>query len=133
MNAKSLFILLLFNIFGLNQALIAQSIFDKWPELKSFHGVMSQTFHPAEKGDLKPIKMRSEEMKEKAAILAKSKAPEEFQTDQIKNAVTRLKVDSKKLHKIVKNKKSDAEITKAITDLHDVFHEIVGLCKDEQH
>jgi osmotically-inducible protein OsmY len=95
---------------------------------------MSQTFHPAEEGDLKPIKMRSEEMKDKAASLAKSNAPEEFKTDKIKDAVKRLKVDSKKLHKIVKKKQTtDAEITKAITDLHDVFHEIVGLCKDEHH
>lgn len=129
-----MFFFVVFFAFGLNQTIKAQSIFDKWPELKTFHGVMSQTFHPAEEGDLKPIKMRSEEMKDKAALLAKSNAPEEFKTDKIKNAVKRLKVDSKKLHKIVKKKQTtDAEITKAITDLHDVFHEIVGLCKDEHH
>lgn len=26
----------------------AQSVFETWPALNDFHGVMSQTFHPAE-------------------------------------------------------------------------------------
>jgi hypothetical protein len=40
-----------------------------WAELKEFHGVMSQTFHPAEEGKLDPIKTRSTEMVEKAVAL----------------------------------------------------------------
>lgn len=48
------------------QEVSAQSIFDKWVELKAFHGVMSQTFHPSEEGNLELIKTRSEEMAEKA-------------------------------------------------------------------
>ena len=44
----------------------AQSIMDKWPELKTFHSIMSQTFHPSEEGNLQPIKERSKEMMEKA-------------------------------------------------------------------
>jgi hypothetical protein len=37
----------------------AQSTFDKWPAIKEFHDVMSETFHPAEEGNLAPIKLRS--------------------------------------------------------------------------
>ncbi len=112
----------------------AQSIFDKWAELKSFHGVMSQTFHPAEEGKLEPIKTRSGEMAEKAQVLAKVNIPAEFATPAIKKAVKKLQKDSKALDKLVKGKKaSDEEITKSLSALHDVFHEIVGLCKNENH
>jgi putative intracellular protease/amidase len=110
------------------------SIFDQWAALKTFHGVMSQTFHPAEEGKLEPIKTRSGEMLEKANALSKSAIPTEFNTPKILDAVKRLQSGSKALDKLVKNKKTtDAEITKSITALHDVFHEIVGLCKDENH
>ena len=116
------------------QQVSAQSIFDKWAELKTFHGVMSETFHPSEEGKLEPIKTRSGEMAEKANLLAKSSIPTEFKTDKIQTAVKKLQKDSKALDKLVKNKKStDEEIKKALASLHDVFHEIVGLCKGENH
>jgi hypothetical protein len=38
---------------------------------------------------------------------------------------------SKELDKMVKKNASDADLTKKLTALHDVFHNIVGLCKDE--
>lgn len=116
------------------QQISAQSIFDKWAELKTFHGVMSQTFHSLEEGNLKPIKTRSGEMAQKAKILAKSAIPIEFKTAKIQAAVKKLQKDSKTLDKLVKNKKStDEQITKALDALHDVFHEIVSLCKHENH
>lgn len=109
-----------------------QSTFDKWPALKNFHGVMSQTFHPMEEGNLEPIKTRSGEMVMKAKELAKSDIPAEFNTPAIQSAVKRLQKGSKSLDKLVK-KGSDEEIKKSLTALHDVFHEIVGLCRDEKH
>ncbi|MBL7813834.1 MAG: DJ-1/PfpI family protein [Saprospiraceae bacterium] len=110
------------------------SIFDQWAALKTFHSVMSQTFHPAEEGKLEPIKTRSGEMLEKANALSKSAIPAEFNTPKINDAVKKLQLGSAALDKLVKNKKTtDAEITKSITALHDVFHEIVGLCRDENH
>ncbi|RYJ51546.1 hypothetical protein DR871_010120 [Flavobacterium petrolei] len=108
----------------------AQSTFEKWPAIKEFHEVMSQTFHPAEEGNLAPIKARSEEMMNKAAMLLKSDIPTEFRTDAILASAERLQIKSKALHKLVKSNGSDAAIVKSITDLHDTFHEIVGLCSD---
>lgn len=127
-------ILILISIISF-QFVQAQSIMDKWPELKTFHSIMSQTFHPSEEGNLQPIKERSKEMMEKAAQLADSKIPLEYKTDAIVKAVEQLKSDTKKLHKMVGNKASDKEITAALSALHDVFHQIVGLCKkeNEQH
>lgn len=111
-------------------SVLAQSTFDKWPAIKEFHEVMSQTFHPAEEGNLAPIKARSEEMMNKAAMLLKSDIPTEFRTDAILASAERLQIKSKALHKLVKSNGTDAEIVKSITDLHDTFHEIVGLCSD---
>lgn len=111
----------------------AQSSMDKWPALKEFHGVMSQTFHPAEEGNLEPIKTRSEEMMNKAAALLKSDVPADFRTNAILNAAEKLQKKSKALHKMVTDKAPDADIVKALTELHDIFHEIVGLCTGEKH
>lgn len=113
--------------------LSAQSSMDKWPALKDFHGVMSQTFHPAEEGNLEPIKARSEEMMNKAAALLKSDIPADLRTPAILASAEKLQVKSKALHKMVQAKASDADITKALTELHNIFHEIVGLCTGEKH
>jgi hypothetical protein len=99
-----------------------------WPELKSFHVVMSQTFHPSEEGNLEPIKTRATEMKEKAGALAVSKIPAEFNNDKVKSAVTKLKEETAKMEKVVNSKGSDKEIIAQLTTVHDTFHQIVGLC-----
>ena len=112
----------------------AKTIFDEWQTLKDFHKVMSQTFHPSEDGNLKPIKERSGEMAEKAILLQKSTIPAAFNNKEVVKAVQKLASDSKKLDKMVKSKKSDAAITIALAKLHDTFHDIVGLCSgDEKH
>ncbi|MBK6622007.1 MAG: hypothetical protein IPJ00_12745 [Saprospirales bacterium] len=104
-----------------------------WPELKAFHGVMSQTFHPMEEGDFKPIRSRSGEMAEKAKAVAKSSIPAEYNSKEIVMAVKQLAKDSKKLNKLVKKDGTDAAITTSLTALHDVFHKIMGLCNDHGH
>lgn len=108
----------------------AQTTFDKWPAIKEFNEVMSQTFHPAEEGNLAPIKARSEEIMNKAAMLLKSDIPTEFRTDAILASAERLQLKSKALHKLVQSNGTDAAIVKSITDLHDTYHQIVGLCSD---
>ena len=108
----------------------AQSTFDKWPAMKEFHDVMSETFHPAEKGNLAPIKARSQEMINKATLLLKSDTPNEFQTNAIMVTTERLLFKSKALHQLVLAKAKDSEIVKSITELHEIFHEIVGLCSE---
>ena len=106
----------------------AQTTFEKWPAIKTFHGVMSQTFHPAEEGDLNPIKTRSEEMVQKADALSKEAIPAEFKTPAILASIKKLQEGAKGLDKLVKAKGSDEATLKSLTALHDVFHEIVGLC-----
>ena len=123
-------LLLIFALVFVANTVSAQSTFDKWPAIKVFHEVMSETFHPAEEGNLAPIKSRSEEMMNKAAQLLKSEIPAEFKTDAILASAEKLQIKSKALNKLVKSNGADAAILKSITDLHDTFHEIVGLCSE---
>jgi hypothetical protein len=109
----------------------AQTKPSDWKELKAFHGVMSETFHPAEEGKLDPIKQRASEMVEKAKAWQKSVAPAEFNKPEIKANLDKLVKGAKELEKMVKKGAADADLTKKLSDLHDVFHAIVGLCKDE--
>lgn len=106
-----------------------KSKFDLWPELKTFHGVMSETFHPSEEGDLAPIKERSVEMESKALALSKSKVPADFNNKGVIEAVNKLAVDSKSLNVLVKSNADDQKIKEALSDLHDTFHRIVEHCK----
>lgn len=129
MKMKSLAIVLF--VMAIN-TISAQSTFDKWPAIKQFHEVMSQTFHPSEEGNLEPIKARSEELMTKAAAVLKSDIPAEFKTAAILASSEKLQIKSKALHKLVQAKSSDAEITKSLAELHDVFHDIVGLCSEKK-
>ncbi len=104
---------------------------DAWAELKEFHKVMAQTFHPAEEGKLEPIRSRSTEMLAKARALQSGKIPASFNTPAIKSAIDRLVKGSDALDKLVhKKKSSDKAVTESLTKLHDVFHEIQGLCSE---
>lgn len=130
---KSLQFLAVSFFFFVASTLSAQSTFEKWPAIKTFHGVMSETFHPAEEGDLNPIKKRSSEMVQKADALSKEAIPAEFKTKAILGSIKKLQIGSKKLDQLVKAKGSDEATLKSLTALHDVFHEIVGLCSEEKH
>ena len=113
----------------------AQSKFDKWVELKTFHGVMSQTFHPSEEGDLKPIKTRIAEFCEKAKALNTAKIPDEFNKPSVKEATEAIEKEANALKALIEKGGSDAEITAALAHLHDTFHLIVERCNknDEDH
>lgn len=108
-------------------------MFDTWPELREFHLVMSQTFHPSEEGNLNPIKERSTELKEKTYALSNSKIPGEDDNEKIKSSLLKLKENNVALEKMINEKKSDKEITEFLSVVHDNFHEIIGLCKNEKH
>ena len=110
----------------------AQDKFAAWPALGAFHKVMSATFHPAEKGDFDPVKQRSGEMVDKAALLEKSAVPAQFDKPEIRAALKTLKTKATALNKIVLKKAKNEKINTALTSVHDTFHDIVGLCTEEK-
>lgn len=105
--------------------------FDDWQALKTFHEVMSQTFHPSEEGNLQPVKTRIGELVSKAKALQSAPIPAEYNKPAVKNSLADLVKASQNLEKQIKKKASDTEITKALADVHDTFHTVVGLCSAE--
>lgn len=121
-NAILLFALLLTSTLGFSQV--------EWKELDDFHGVMSQTFHPAEEGNLKPIKERAGEMALKAKALKQSAVPASLQTPELKKLIVLLAKESAALSKLVAKNAADADILKSLTALHDRFHQVAEECHD---
>ena len=105
----------------------------EWKEMNEFHGIMSTTFHPAEEGDLEPIKTRSQEMIDKAIAWQKSTAPEGYDKKAAEETLKKLVAESKNLHKMVKEGSPDKELVAKLTTLHDIFHEIMEKCTGEEH
>lgn len=105
----------------------------KWNEMETFHEVMGKTFHPAEKGDLAPIKSRSQEMVDKAIAWKNSTAPEGYNQAAVKKTLKQLVKGAKEVHKLVQKNASDSEIKEELSELHDIFHEIMEKCENEDH
>jgi uncharacterized coiled-coil DUF342 family protein len=105
----------------------------KWQELDAFHEVMSKTFHPAEEGKLEPIRSRSAEMVEKAIAWKNSTAPEGYDKTAVLENLKKLVKGAKEIDKMVKKNASDKELKEELSELHDVFHQIVEKCEKGEH
>ena len=69
---------------ALNDPLLVEIEKDNWMELKEFHKVMAQTFHPAEIDNLEPLKKRSAELMAKSSLLAASVSPKSLDKPELK-------------------------------------------------
>ncbi len=101
----------------------------EWKELDAFHAVMSETFHPAEEGNLQPVRDNADELLAKAKEWQMSPVPEGYDKSLTTKTLKTLVAKCKGLKSAVKAKKNDKELTKLITEAHDVFHKIVEECK----
>jgi hypothetical protein len=105
-----------------------------WKEKDAFHTVMSQTFHPMESGDFKPIRKRSNEMYMAAKNWSKSTIPANLENPkEISKMLKNLVKESKSLDNKIKTGCTNEYITKKLTGLHDIFHDLVGACSGEHH
>lgn len=101
---------------------------DTWQELDDYHHIMAMTFHPAEAGDFKPIYQNANELASKAKLLSASTPPAKYQKPGVRESVALLEKESAALAQMVKKKKSEQELKKAIFALHDRFHEVMEKC-----
>jgi hypothetical protein len=106
---------------------------DKWPTMKEYHAIMSRTFHPAESGDFKPLREYAQALADKSMDLTKNDIPASIKTEALMDKVKTLQIQSQSLAKYVKANASDDELKKLISQAHDTFHEIVGMCQGEKH
>ena len=125
-------ILFLFIAFaGFNVAQSQEKV--KWKEMDNFHEVIGKTFHPAEEGKLEPIKSRSQEMLDKAIAWQNSTAPEGYNQKAVKKSLKELVKGAKEINNLVKERAADDVLKAKLSSLHDVFHEIMEKCENENH
>lgn len=129
---KKNLLLLIVLVFGFSALLKAQTVAD-WKEKNDFHKIMAQTFHPAEEGNFQPIRDRIDEMVAKAEAWQNSPIPADIKDVKgMKKNLGKLVKLTKKLQKNIKAGVPDQAVLKQITALHDVFHNIVGICHPEE-
>ena len=107
----------------------AQKPKPSWPEMKTFHSYMASTFHPAEEGNLAPLKAKADSLYAAARQWSKTAIPSNFKPVETKAELTKLVVQCAAIKEAVAAKKADKELIKLITAAHDIFHKIVGECQ----
>lgn len=104
----------------------------EWKQMKDFHGVMSKTFHPAEEGNLAPVKANATELVAKAKAWESSTVPAGYDAQISQPLLKKLVTACSVLEAGVKAKKTDKELTTLITAAHESFHELTEKCKVEE-
>ncbi len=102
-----------------------------WPELDAFHKVMATTFHPAEKGNFKPIRTRSQELVLAVKNLIGNPFPEPYQKGDMKVLVAQLETQVTTVDKLVQSKANDKDLMASLNEAHEIFHKIAGMCSKE--
>jgi len=126
---KSLFAFAAF--FALN-SVSAETITERWPQIKAYHELITQTYQPAEEGNLVPIRNNAELLMQKAEALSVETMPEEFRNPKTIETLLSLKKQTQTVNDLVQKEAADEEITKALGVLHDTFHKIISMCQPEK-
>lgn len=100
-----------------------------WPEMKNFHSFMSSTFHPAEEGNLAPLKAKAADLLKAAKDWQASAIPSTFKAEETKIQLEKLVKYCTGINEAVASGSDDATLKTMITEAHEVFHKIVGECK----
>lgn len=106
-----------------------------WKQMTAFHSLMSQTFHPAEEGNLNPTKQNAAELLAKAKTWANSLVPPGYDVKAAKPILKKLVESCAAVEAGVNSKKTDKELVALMTIAHDTFHEFAEKCKpgSEKH
>ena len=100
-----------------------------WPEMKTFHSYMAATFHPAEEGNLQPLREKADSLYNAAKNWQASVIPSNYKPTETSAALTKLVKQCASVKKYVDAKMSDKDLTHLITEAHEIFHNIAGECK----
>ena len=100
-----------------------------WPEMKAFHSYLSSTFHPAEEGDLNPLKLKADSLYYAAKTWYAAKIPAGFIPEITESTLKALMIQCNDIWAAVKDGASDAKLKDMITKAHDIFHEVAEKCR----
>ena len=100
-----------------------------WPEMKAFHQLMSATFHPAEEGNLAPLKEKVADLYRASKVWYASAIPDTYKPEETKANLDKLMRQCHEIWVQVDAKATDEKLKSLITEAHETFHKIVGECK----
>ena len=127
---QNLFLILIFSLITLTAH--AQEA-TSWKAMDDFHAVMSTTFHPADDGNLQPLKEKAGDLLNKATSWQKSAVPSGYNGELTVPILKRLVKQCRKIKGAVKSNNTDAELKSMITEAHEIFHEIKEKCLKPDH
>jgi len=110
----------------------AQGKLANWPEMQAFHDVLSHTFHPAEEGDMAPIRKRSHELLADVKKVNMSPLPPQYDNEKMHKTLKRLERESDKLNAFCVRQEQNPVIMKQLKEVHEIFHEIIGMCGEQR-
>ena len=100
-----------------------------WKELDTFHEVMAATWHPVTKSnDLSVIRAKAGALSAAAATWARSAVPSACDTKANRDAIAAVAAQSKAVAALVEGKAGDAELKKALHDVHERFEVVEHGC-----
>tara|TARA_B100001057_G_scaffold133730_1_gene133139 strand:+ start:308 stop:1321 length:1014 start_codon:yes stop_codon:yes gene_type:complete len=115
---------------ALNSPLLTKIEKENWPEKNTFHKVLAQIFHSAENGDLKPLRNMSGALYAQAILLQDSDVPKPILKPEVSLSLVRLEKKCGVLNRLVGKNAREKSLMKAVVAVHDIFHEVQGLCHD---
>lgn len=125
-------LLVIVALFALN-TISAQSITDKWPEMKNYQDLLTKTYRDAQKGNFEPIKVNGESLVQYALAINAYKFPEHVtRTSGLTEKVEALQNETKNLNDIINSKGANAEILKALTKANDSFQTVLNTVNGTQ-
>jgi hypothetical protein len=101
-----------------------------WPQMKTFHSFMAATFHPAEEGNLAPLKAKADSLLMAAVLWQKAAIPSNYKPAETRAALIKLVDQCTKVKNGVEAKMGDEDLKKMIAEAHEIFHHIAGECKN---
>lgn len=98
---------------------------DEWAELDAFHVFMADMFHPyKDSANLAPLKAQASQFAAEAEKWADAPLPGKVNTDEMKQMLEKLRIDTRSLAALVQAGASDQQIGASLDALHDHFHSI---------
>lgn len=99
-----------------------------WKEMDEFHTTLSATFHPAESGNLQPVKDSAQVLVSRAETWKTGVVPAGYDAAVAAPLLERLSAQALVLQTGVQQAANDSVLTVEITRLHDIYHEITEKC-----
>ncbi|GEM_PF-776732 len=119
-------LLVIVALFALN-TISAQSVTDKWPEMRNYQDLLTKVTRDAQKGNFTPLKGNGESLVEYAIAIDANKFPEHVtRTSGLTEKVETLHNETKNLNDIINSKGSNDAILKALDKVNSSFQTVLN-------